>query len=468
MAQPLNVEPSSIPGLMVVHLPVHGDSRGWFKENWQRDKMVAAGLPDFQPIQNNISFNVARGVTRGFHAEPWDKFVSVATGSVFGAWVDLRQGPTFGKTFSCTITSDVAVFVPRGVANAFQTLEPDTAYTYLVNAHWREGSEYLSVNLSDPQIEVHWPIPLVDALTSEKDSHSPTLKEVRPMADRKLVVLGAGGQLGRELAAHMPRVVTRSHSEVDIAEAGALAGLDPTTTGAVINAAAFTEVDRAETIEGRAVAWRVNAEGPGRLADFCNELDVPLIHVSSDYVFDGSKHGEYLETQPLSPQGVYGQTKAAGDIAAARARRHYILRTSWVIGNGPNFVRTMFTLARKGAEALVVSDQRGRPTFTSELRQAAEHLMAVKAEYGIYNVTNSGDSVSWSELAREVYRLADADPNLIRDVTTSDYFADNPEAAPRPANSLLSLQKLKATGFASRDWRELLADYVADLKRDEQ
>ena len=96
----LRVEQTPIPGLLVVHLPVHGDSRGWFKENWQREKMVALGLPDFGPVQNNMSFNASRGATRGIHTEPWDKFVSVLTGRVFGAWVDMREGPSFGTVFT--------------------------------------------------------------------------------------------------------------------------------------------------------------------------------------------------------------------------------------------------------------------------------------------------------------------------------------------------------------------------------
>ena len=98
--KPLGVTETPIPGLLVWDVPVHGDNRGWFKENWQREKMVAAGLPDFGPVQNNISFNDAVGTTRGIHAEPWDKFVSVASGRIFGAWVDLRRGPSFGQVFT--------------------------------------------------------------------------------------------------------------------------------------------------------------------------------------------------------------------------------------------------------------------------------------------------------------------------------------------------------------------------------
>jgi dTDP-4-dehydrorhamnose 3,5-epimerase len=145
----LQAQSTPIPGLTVWTLPVHGDNRGWFKENWQREKMVAAGLPDFGPVQNNVSFNDNVGTTRGIHAEPWDKFVSVATGRIFGAWVDLRSGPTFGVAFTAQIDPSRAVFVPRGVGNAFQTLEPNTAYVYLVNDHYSPDADYTSLHLGE-------------------------------------------------------------------------------------------------------------------------------------------------------------------------------------------------------------------------------------------------------------------------------------------------------------------------------
>ena len=158
----LSVETTPIEGLLVVHLPVHGDNRGWFKENWQRQKMTALGLPDFGPVQQNVSFNLEPGATRGLHAEPWEKFVSVATGRVFGAWVDLREGPDFGRSFSLEVTPEVAVFVPRGVANGYQTLEPETGYVYLVNDHWSAEKRelYSFVNLADPTVDIPWPLPL--------------------------------------------------------------------------------------------------------------------------------------------------------------------------------------------------------------------------------------------------------------------------------------------------------------------
>lgn len=177
----LAVEESPIPGLFVIKLPVHGDNRGWFKENYQKEKMEALGLPEFEVVQNNFSFNDKKGATRGLHAEPWEKFISVANGSVFGAWVDLRKGPSFGTKFTIEINPGVAVFVPRGVANGYQTLEDNLTYTYLVNAHWSPDAKYTFVNLFDPEVGIEWPISKDEAIISEKDANHPLLKNVTPL-----------------------------------------------------------------------------------------------------------------------------------------------------------------------------------------------------------------------------------------------------------------------------------------------
>lgn len=181
MAQELTVKETNIPGFFEVNLAVHDDNRGWFKENYQKAKMEALGLPEFTIVQNNISFNTEKGVVRGLHAEPWEKFISVANGSVFGAWVDLRAGESFGNVYTTVITPDKAVFVPRGVANSYQTLEENVAYTYLVNAHWSPEAKYTSVNLQDPALNIQWPISIRDELISEKDKGNPLLKDVSPI-----------------------------------------------------------------------------------------------------------------------------------------------------------------------------------------------------------------------------------------------------------------------------------------------
>ncbi len=179
----LRVHETAIPGVVLFDLPVHGDNRGWFKENWQREKMMELGLPDFGPVQNNISFNDAVGTTRGIHAEPWDKFISIAFGSVFGAWVDLRAGESFGRVVTAELDPSTAIYVPRGVGNSYQTLEPNTAYTYLVNDHWSADKvgEYSFLNLADETVAIEWPIPLSEAELSDKDRAHPRLADVVPL-----------------------------------------------------------------------------------------------------------------------------------------------------------------------------------------------------------------------------------------------------------------------------------------------
>jgi dTDP-4-dehydrorhamnose 3,5-epimerase len=177
----LAVQETNIPGFYIIDLVLHGDTRGWFKENYQKEKLEALGLPAFDIVQNNFSFNAETGVTRGLHAEPWEKYISVANGRVFCAWVDLRKGDSFGQTLTLEITPEKAVFVPRGVANSYQTLEPNITYTYLVNAHWSPDAKYAAVHPFDPALNIAWPIGKDDAIVSEKDLNNPLLADVTPM-----------------------------------------------------------------------------------------------------------------------------------------------------------------------------------------------------------------------------------------------------------------------------------------------
>ena len=461
----LTVTETSIPGLLLVDLPVHGDSRGWFKENWQREKMVAAGLPDFGPVQNNISFNDAVGTTRGIHAEPWDKWVSVATGKIFGAWVDLREGATFGTVFTAEIDPSRAILVPRGVGNSYQTLEPDTAYAYLVNDHWSPDAEYSFLNLADETAAIAWPIPLADVEISAKDLAHPRLDGVTPIGPRKTLVIGASGQLGTALRAELGDAAHIEYTTRETFDLGA-ADLDTARRwrdyGTIINAGAYTAVDLAETPAGRRDAWAANVTGVAALARIATENGLTLVHVSSDYVFDGAQAGAYTESDPVQPLGVYGQTKAAGDAVVATVPRHYIVRTSWVIGEGKNFVRTMASLAERGIAPRVVGDQIGRLTFTPDLASAIAHLLAQGSPFGVYNVTGAGEPQSWADIAREVYRLSGHDPAQVSDVTTADYFAGQAgPVAPRPLNSVLDLGRITGTGWTPRDAARSLEKYLA-------
>ena len=461
----LSVETTAIPGLLVVRLPLHEDARGWFKEAWQREKMTALGLPDFGPVQHNVSYNAARGATRGIHAEPWDKFVSVSTGRAFGAWVDLRAGDSFGATVTVDLDPSVAVFVPRGVGNSYQTLTDGVAYGYLVNDHWRAGRTYPALALDDPTAAIAWPIPLDEAEISAKDRAQPVLADVAPMTPRRPLVLGAGGQLGRALLAAFPDALgvdlpgTGAESSLDVTDPAAVAAWPWREHDVILNAAAYTAVDAAETPEGRRMAWRVNAAAPATLARVADQHGLTLVHFSSEYVFDGTA-AVHTEDEPLSPLGVYAQTKAAGDLAAATARRHLVLRTSWLIGDGGNFVRTMARLAADGVSPSVVDDQTGRLTFATDLAAATHHLLATDAPSGTYQVSNAGPAMSWADVAEEVFARCGRERTDVRRVSTQEYAAGK-QLAPRPAHSLLDLAKLTAAGVTMPDARDALDAYLA-------
>ncbi|MBE4719496.1 bifunctional dTDP-4-dehydrorhamnose 3,5-epimerase family protein/NAD(P)-dependent oxidoreductase [Pseudarthrobacter sp. AB1] len=451
-----------IPGVVVYDLPVYGDNRGWFKENWQREKMTAAGLPDFGPVQNNISFNDKAGTTRGIHAEPWDKFVSVATGRIFGAWVDLREGPSFGAVFTTELDPSKAIFIPRGVANSYQTLEDNTSYVYLVNDHWSPDAEYTFLNLADETANIPWPIPLARAEVSEKDLGHPRLAGVKPMGPRKILVLGADGQLGRALRKAYDgdtSVEFASRQDFDLLDMDSYTARHWGNYSTIINAAAYTAVDTAETGPGREAAWAINATAVGRLARVAAEHSLTLVHVSSDYVFDGT-HTGHAEDEPFTPLGVYGQSKAAGDAVVSTVPRHYIVRTSWVIGEGNNFVRTMAALAGRGVQPAVVDDQIGRLTFATDIADGIHHLLQTQAPFGTYNLSNDGTPQSWADIAADVYELSGAERSVVTGVSTAEYFKDK-TAAPRPLNSVLNLQKIKATGFHPRSSNTALAEYLS-------
>lgn len=175
---------TEIPGLIIFDIAFPSDERGYFQEKYQKAKLVSAGMPsNFTAVQNNVSFNKTRGVIRGFHAEPWEKYISVINGKVFVAFVDLRKGSNFGKVVTSELDNSKAVYLPRGVANSFQTLEDNTLYVYSTSDHWRADNydEYLFVNLTDPNINIKWPIALDQAIMSDRDRNHPLLKDVKPM-----------------------------------------------------------------------------------------------------------------------------------------------------------------------------------------------------------------------------------------------------------------------------------------------
>lgn len=279
------------------------------------------------------------------------------------------------------------------------------------------------------------------------------------MDQTRIFIVGAYGQLGKALQAKYPEATAVDRDDFDITDWEKVKNYDWSQFDIILNAAVFANVDGAETPEGRVAAWQVNAVGPSFLAKVATEHNLTLVHVSSDYVFDGTK-APHLETEPYTPLGVYAQTKAAGDIAVATAPKHYILRASWLIGDGPNFVRTMIGLAANNVSPTVVSDQVGRLTFASSLADTIDYLLQKKSAYGIYNASSDGMPASWADITRLIFKNLERNDLAVTNTTTEEYFKTKPNVAPRPLQSELDLNKIKATGFALRDWRDELREYI--------
>jgi len=278
------------------------------------------------------------------------------------------------------------------------------------------------------------------------------------MNQEEIFIIGANGQLGTALRRKYPAAKFADIDQMDITKRDSVLNYDWSGIKIILNAAAYTNVDGAETAEGRVTAWQVNAQAVSYLAQVARQYDITLVHVSTDYVFDGS-HGPHKEDEPLSPLGVYAATKAAADIIVGACPKHYILRTSFVIGEGHNFVRIMLDLGKKGVNPSVIADQQGRITFTSELVRAIDHLLSSVCPFGTYNVSNSGEPTSWAGLTRAIFEFAGLD-NSVTDITTAAYYKDKPDTSPRPLNSVLDLTKIEATGFKPVDWQQDLKEYV--------
>lgn len=279
------------------------------------------------------------------------------------------------------------------------------------------------------------------------------------MDDASIFIVGANGQLGTALRQKYPNAQSADIDQLDITNAESVSNFDWSTVKVILNAAAFTNVDGAETADGRVAAWKVNATAVGYLVRAALEHDLALVHISTDYVFDGTQ-APHTEDEPFSPLSVYGESKAAGDIAVGLLSKHYILRSSWVIGEGNNFVRTMLGVGQKGVNPTVVADQKGRLTFTSELVKGIAHLLTSNAAFGTYNLSNSGDVASWADITRIIFEEAGFKDLSVSDITTKEYFAGKENIAPRPLESAFDLSKIEGTGFVLTDWREDLNNYI--------
>lgn len=275
------------------------------------------------------------------------------------------------------------------------------------------------------------------------------------MDDKTVVITGANGQVGRALQKVYPQALALDREQLDITNQKAINEFNWDNVKVIINAAAWTDVDGAENPSNYNLVRAVNVDASRYLATAASQHDLTFVTFSSDYVFDGSQP-IHNEDETFSPLNIYGKTKADGDLAAATTIKHYIIRTSWVIGDGRNFVNIMQDLAARGVKPSVVNDQIGRLTFTDTLARGIRHLLGTGAPYGTYNLTNEGQPASWADIAKIVFEKSGKSPSDVQPVSTAEYFTDKPNTAKRPLQSTLDLTKIEKTGFIPEDWRDKL------------
>ena len=281
------------------------------------------------------------------------------------------------------------------------------------------------------------------------------------------LVTGAAGQLGTDVTAVLRMygedVVACDRNVLDITDPDSVqSALDDAQPRIVVNCAAYTRVDDAETDEE--MAFCVNADGPDLLARWCYDSGARLVHVSTDYVFDGSATEPYVEDTPVAPRSAYGRSKAAGERAVLTSGAHaWIVRTAWVYGaEGPNFVKTMARLSRTHDTVKVVDDQIGAPTWSLHLARGLVALGASEAMPGIYHCTNAGEA-SWFVFTRAIFAEMGLDPARVEPTTTDAV----PRPAPRPAYSVLSHAKWDAAGLPEMPhWRDALHEAFVAVGED--
>jgi len=282
----------------------------------------------------------------------------------------------------------------------------------------------------------------------------------------KILITGANGLLGHELASILKdhSLILLSHSQLDISDSDSVnKAIDSSSPDIIINSAAYTQVDLCES--NYDLAFASNAIGPKNLAIKSKQLGIPLIHISTDYVFEGNekKNSPLNEDDKLGPKTVYGKTKLEGEkLVMENCHKYFILRTAWLYGEGKNFVKTMINLSKKNKELKVVNDQIGSPTYAKDLAKAIKEIIDKKSDkYGIYHVTNKGE-VSWYEFAKKIFELKKIEIKV--NPCTSEEF---PRPAPRPHYSVLNNKKWINAGFTPlRNYEEALKEYLENLKED--
>jgi len=439
-----------------------GDDRGYFSPYFIDKNLEALGFK--KVVQANRSKS-SKGVVRGLHFQQnpkcQAKLVEVIKGSAIDVVVDLRvDSPTYGKftTVKLTDENNRQLFVPRGFAHGFISLEDDTVFQYLIDNDYAPKMEG-GILWNDPDLGINWDKlfrenGIDEPLLSPKDQVHPLLKDsdVIFKENEKYLITGYNGQLGYDIKRELlsrgvkeENIFATDINEMDITNGDEVMNVVRNFKPDVIfHCAAWTAVDKAEDNYDK--VYDVNVNGTRNLVNASNDVGAKIVYLSTDYVFDGTKDGIYEVDDKVNPKSVYGETKYLGEEEVKKNPKHFITRISWVFGvNGNNFIKTMLKLSDNHKELNVVDDQIGSPTYTVDLAKLLVD-MAETNKYGTYHANNEG-FVSWADFAEYIFDINEKDVK-VNHISTEEYInITGAKQAYRPRNSRLSKVSLDSAGF---------------------
>ncbi len=460
-----------------------GDKRGYFSPYFIQNEFSELGFKNV--VQTNRSMS-SKGVLRGLHFQKdpkcQAKIVEVINGKAVDVVVDMRiDSPSYGKYIAVELTAQNSrqLFVPRGFAHGFIALEDNTIFQYIVDNDYAPKFE-AGIKWDDKDININWQelfqkYNITKPVLSEKDQILPTFKDNKVIfkrEDDKYLITGYNGQLGYDIK----RVLLAN----GIAEENILAtdidNMDITNKeqvnkviknfapNVIFHCAAWTAVDKAE--DNPDLVRKINVEGTKNIVDASIENNAKIVYLSTDYVFDGTKNGEYKVDDKVNPKSVYGLTKYEGEELVRKNPHHYIARISWVFGiNGHNFIRTMLNLSQNHSQINVVDDQIGSPTYTVDLAKFLVEL-AQTDKYGTYHATNEG-FCSWAEFAEFIFKTNNKEVK-VNHVSTEEYLKiTGTKQAYRPKNSCLDKSKISEIGLNNLPtWQNAVLRYNEELKEE--
>lgn len=458
-----------------------GDSRGYFSPYFIQKNFDDLG---FQKVVQTNRSKSSKGVLRGLHFQKnpkcQAKIVEVIKGSAIDVVVDMRiDSPTFGKYTAVKLTEDNnrQLFVPRGFAHGFVSLEEDTIFQYLIDNDYAPKLE-AGIKWDDPTINIDWQRifkenNISEPLLSDKDKIHPSFKENKVVFKReqeKYLITGYNGQLGYDIKRELLKngikeenILALGREEMDITNQEQVNSvINNFKPNVIFHCAAWTAVDKAEDMVEEAT--KVNVDGTKNIVEASINIGAKIVYLSTDYVFDGQKNGIYIPEDETNPQNIYGKTKYLGEKEVEKNPNHFIARTSWVFGiNGKNFVKTMLTLSKNHEELNVVDDQIGSPTYTVDLAHILYELSQTD-NYGTYHVTNE-EFCSWAEFAEYIFKINDIKTKINR-VTTEEYLKlTNSKQAYRPKNSRLDKNELYEIGLDHMpSWKDATERYCRELR----